>query len=186
MSATTVHSFPAFHALRSPRGLMLAAIVVLHAAFFWSLNTGLSRSVLAFVPARIQASFIEETSKPLPAPPPKPDYQPEFSPSLPSDPPPLLGDYVEGTSAIHVDPVVPTQAEPVPDEPAKPVVVQPQVDAKRGLSEPAYTAPDVRQGNEGTVTLEKGEVTVPETLDANGTVLVPFHAGEALGWRFVG
>ena len=40
--------------------------------------------------------------------------------------------------------------------------------------------------NEGTVTLEKAEAVVPETIDANGTSIVPFHAGEALGWRFVG
>jgi dihydroorotase len=34
--------------------------------------------------------------------------------------------------------------------------------------------------NDGTVTLERGETTVPATL--NG--VVPFHAGETLGWRF--
>ena len=37
--------------------------------------------------------------------------------------------------------------------------------------------------NEGTVTLERAEVQVPETIDAAGTALVPFHAGETLGWR---
>ena len=36
---------------------------------------------------------------------------------------------------------------------------------------------------EGTVTLERAEVQVPETIDAAGTALVPFHAGETLGWR---
>jgi dihydroorotase len=34
--------------------------------------------------------------------------------------------------------------------------------------------------NDGTVTLERGETIVPATL--NG--VVPFHAGETLGWRF--
>ena len=38
--------------------------------------------------------------------------------------------------------------------------------------------------NEGTVTLERAEHSVPETVDANGEVLVPFHAGETLGWRW--
>jgi hypothetical protein len=28
--------------------------------------------------------------------------------------------------------------------------------------------------------------TVPERLDAGANVLVPFHAGQALAWRFVG
>jgi dihydroorotase len=37
--------------------------------------------------------------------------------------------------------------------------------------------------NEGTVTLVREEVKVPETLDANGTTIVPFHAGTSLAWR---
>ena len=36
--------------------------------------------------------------------------------------------------------------------------------------------------NDGTVTLERAEHVVPETVEA----LVPFHAGETLRWRFVG
>jgi dihydroorotase len=37
--------------------------------------------------------------------------------------------------------------------------------------------------NEGTVTLEKVAVEVPAVIDANGTAIVPFHAGETLRWR---
>ena len=37
--------------------------------------------------------------------------------------------------------------------------------------------------NEGTITLERTSVTVPDQLDANCTAIVPFHAGETLGWR---
>jgi len=33
------------------------------------------------------------------------------------------------------------------------------------------------------VTLERAEVEVPATLDGGGTPIVPFHAGETLGWR---
>lgn len=40
--------------------------------------------------------------------------------------------------------------------------------------------------NEGTVTLKRVDNPVPETIEANGTEIVPFHAGETLGWRFVG
>jgi len=36
--------------------------------------------------------------------------------------------------------------------------------------------------NEGTVTLERAPVTVPEAIDVGGTMIVPFHAGETLGW----
>jgi dihydroorotase len=40
--------------------------------------------------------------------------------------------------------------------------------------------------NEGTVTLERAEVGVPERIESDGIELVPFHAGETLGWKFVG
>ncbi len=40
--------------------------------------------------------------------------------------------------------------------------------------------------NAGTVTLERGEVEVPGSIDANGTAVVPFHAGTKLGWKFLG
>ncbi len=37
--------------------------------------------------------------------------------------------------------------------------------------------------NEGTVTLTKSSNQVPESIDAGGTLIVPFHAGENIGWR---
>ncbi len=40
--------------------------------------------------------------------------------------------------------------------------------------------------NEETVRLEKRNCPVPETIDAAGAAIVPFHAGETLGWKFVG
>lgn len=36
--------------------------------------------------------------------------------------------------------------------------------------------------NEETATLEKSETTVPDEVEG----IVPFHAGETLGWKFVG
>ncbi|MDO7843759.1 dihydroorotase [Sphingomonas immobilis] len=39
--------------------------------------------------------------------------------------------------------------------------------------------------NEGRVTLERGAVAVPERVGSGETALVPFHAGETLGWRVV-
>ncbi len=39
--------------------------------------------------------------------------------------------------------------------------------------------------NEGTVTLERGATHVPETLPAGAVSIVPFHAGESLGWRLI-
>ena len=37
--------------------------------------------------------------------------------------------------------------------------------------------------NEGTSTLERSRTIVPDTLAASTSLLVPFHAGEDLGWR---
>lgn len=39
--------------------------------------------------------------------------------------------------------------------------------------------------NEGTVTLERAPVTVPERLEHGPISLVPFHGGETIGWRLV-
>lgn len=40
--------------------------------------------------------------------------------------------------------------------------------------------------NEERIVLERKAVTVPETLDAADTQIVPFHAGKTLGWRYAG
>lgn len=53
-------------------------------------------------------------------------------------------------------------------------------EAFASLNGPAFYGLPV---NSGTITLEKAAVTVPDTVDANGTTIVPFHAGETLGWR---
>ena len=37
--------------------------------------------------------------------------------------------------------------------------------------------------NSETVTLERGATAVPQVIDANGTPIVPYRAGEVLGWR---
>ena len=40
--------------------------------------------------------------------------------------------------------------------------------------------------NPGTITLERRPVEVPAQIDASGTAIVPFHAGETLGWSLCG
>jgi len=50
------------------------------------------------------------------------------------------------------------------------------------LAGPAFY---VLPANEERVTLERAEQVVPDSLDANGTPVVPFHAGETLNWRLV-
>jgi dihydroorotase len=40
--------------------------------------------------------------------------------------------------------------------------------------------------NQGTVTLERAAVTVPDRLSCGATEVAPFHAGETIGWRLLG
>jgi dihydroorotase len=40
--------------------------------------------------------------------------------------------------------------------------------------------------NEGTVALERADVQAPERIESKGIELVPFHAGETLGWKLAG
>ena len=37
--------------------------------------------------------------------------------------------------------------------------------------------------NDSAITLERAATIVPAAIDANGTQIVPFHAGQTLGWR---
>lgn len=59
-----------------------------------------------------------------------------------------------------------------------------QFEAFASLNGPAFYGLPV---NDGTVTLERAELTVAEELPlpASGNVIVPFHAGEVLGWKMV-
>ena len=58
-----------------------------------------------------------------------------------------------------------------------------QFEGFASLNGPAFYGLPV---NAATITLERGETAVPAQLDANGTAVVPFHAGETLGWRLAG
>lgn len=53
-------------------------------------------------------------------------------------------------------------------------------EAFASLNGPAFYGLPV---NEATITLEKVAHTVPGTIDASGTPVVPFHAGEDIAWR---
>jgi dihydroorotase len=39
--------------------------------------------------------------------------------------------------------------------------------------------------NQGSVTLVRSEQRIPDVLDAAGTAIVPFHAGETMGWKIL-
>ncbi len=54
-----------------------------------------------------------------------------------------------------------------------------QFEAFASLNGPAFYG---LPANSGTITLERRVVSVPNQIDAGGTAIVPFHAGEKLGW----
>ena len=58
-----------------------------------------------------------------------------------------------------------------------------RLEAFASLNGPAFYGLPV---NQGTVTLEKRAVAVPETLGEGETRVVPFHAGEQLRWSIAG
>ncbi len=55
-----------------------------------------------------------------------------------------------------------------------------QFEAFASLNGPAFYGLPV---NKVTITLERAGQPIPALIDANGTAIVPFHAGETLGWR---
>ncbi len=57
-----------------------------------------------------------------------------------------------------------------------------RLEAFASLNGPAFYRLPV---NDGTITLERAPVRVPESIAAAGSALVPFHAGEDLPWRLV-
>jgi dihydroorotase len=56
-------------------------------------------------------------------------------------------------------------------------------EAFASLNGPAFYGLPV---NEESITFERAEVIVPGDLKAGGSVVVPFHAGQTLGWRVAG
>ena len=58
-----------------------------------------------------------------------------------------------------------------------------QFEAFASLNGPAFYGLPV---NAEKVTLEKREITVPDMLTAAGEDIVPFHAGQVLGWTYAG
>lgn len=57
-----------------------------------------------------------------------------------------------------------------------------KLEAFAALNGPAFYRLPV---NEDMITLERGGLTVPTSIAAAGSALVPFHAGETMAWRLV-
>jgi protein TonB len=133
----------------------MAAIVLLHAGFFWALTHGVTIDSIKLPPPVI-AKFLPdkkpEVVPPQPPEPPRPGISSVVDP-LPM-PPPV--DYREEQSerAPTAGPQIdkpPTARTEGPGE--GPRIIEPELDARYPFSEPEYPVSEIRQGHEGTVLL---------------------------------
>jgi protein TonB len=155
MSAITVNAFPPLHAFNSPRSWFLALIVLVHLGFFWALTSGMGVYVWDHGPPG--------TIVLAPSDPPKPpdeiiidDFKPDFGePWVPIIERPTFEEQVEPKGPIVVGanppPVAPQFGQDAPGR--GPVIIEPQIDARIGLSEPVYPVSEIRQQHQGTVLL---------------------------------
>jgi periplasmic protein TonB len=151
---TTLNTFPPLHSFNSPRSWMMAVVILLHALLFVALTTG--RTIIAKLPNRTVVVFPEDLTKAPPPPPPPPiDYRVKPIESFVPQPPAWVPiEPSENTIRIvSTDPppapTAPPQVEPSP----QPVIVEPAINPRTGLSEPVYPPAEIRLEHEGTVVL---------------------------------
>lgn len=191
--STTINAFPPVHAFNSSRSWVLAIIVLIHLGFFWALTSGLARSIISHVP-NVTHAFVSEAR---PQPPPErrviPDVPIERQIFIPIDQPLPIQDAPSETAPLNVT-REPQELPPItPTEPARPmpVDVMPQIDQRRGLSEPEYPASMIRMGAEGTVllsvqVLENGRVGDVRLERSSGYPKLDESAiREAKRWRLI-
>jgi periplasmic protein TonB len=156
MSAT-INTFPPFQSMNSPRGWILAVIVLLHLGFFALLSSSMGIRIVEVLRPPPQYVDVPDTrTDPEPEPKPTPvnitggivdPLPPPVAPLWPTDPPVTP----TTTSAWTVPVTVPTDRGGGTEPP--PVILAPEVDPRIGLSEPAYPASEIRLEHEGTVLL---------------------------------
>lgn len=192
MSAATINSFPSFHSLNSPRGWALAIIALVHLGFFWALSNGLSHPILdVFITA--PPEFLPQPTQATKPPPRLPDATIQPIP-LPAPPVP----YVPIDDSQGAPQMVAPQPDPANTfidhgdvSPPQPVLVEPRIDSRRGLSEPYYPPASIRAGDEGTVLLSlyilpDGRVGDVKLDRSSGHPKLDESAlREARKWRFV-
>lgn len=191
--SVTVNAFPAAHAFNSPRSWAMAIIVLIHLGFFWVLTAGLTRSISIFPSPPTVAKFIDPADpvRPPPRAPVDPVIEQRlYVPTVPTPTAPQTDD----STAPRVTTDVPPDPQPtIRTEPTArtPVEVLPEIDPRRGLSEPMYPAMLIRQGVEGTVilsvqVLENGHVGEVRIDQSSGNKRLDESAiREARRWKLL-
>lgn len=188
--SVVVSTFPSLNAF-SARSWTLAAIIALHAGFFWLLSSGGMSVILPPPPKGIDVIDLK-TVKSQP-PPERPIVVDEFpSPireiPIPPQPRPLVFD--EQENVIRGEEWVGPPPTPVKPAVPEPAITQPMADPRLGLSEPSYPASERRDGHEGTVllafeVLENGRVGQVRIEQSSGRERLDEAAvRQASRWRF--
>lgn len=189
----TINTFPPFQSMNSPRGWILAAIVLLHFGFFVLLSSGMGvRIIDALKPPPVLVIPQPERERLPPPEPIKPDIDitvPELFVPRP-DELPLLPPEEPRTAPRDV--VTEAPPAPMPNEragSADPEITAPEIDPARALSEPLYPPSEIRAGHTGTVllsvfVLENGRVGEVRLDQSSGYQKLDESAlREARRWR---
>lgn len=196
MTAMTVNSFPSLNNWNSPRAWALAIIVLLHLGFFYALTHGMSiNPIKIFIPQPPELLPLPEKPQPvkqvkIPDPVIK-EQKPDITivePDIPFEP-----EVTGETPIIREAPTIigPDTAGPGSTMQPIPEVVEPRIDARRGLSEPYFPPDVIRRGGEGTVLLSlyilaDGRVGEVKLVSSSGhTKLDDSAMREAKKWRFI-
>jgi periplasmic protein TonB len=138
------------------RTLAFVLVVIIHALFFWVLNSGLGKAIVEFVAPPVETEIVEELpEEEEPPPPPPPDY--EAPP--PYVPPPELAiappQSTAPTTTITTTQVRPTTPPPPKPAPSASVKTPPSTQGKGArITQPEYPPGSRRAGEEGTVQLQ--------------------------------
>ena len=155
MSATTVNAFPPLHSFNSSRSWFLAAIVLLHAGFFWVLTHGVTIGGIELPPPVI-VDFLPDKRPEVP--PPQQPEPPDVVTRGVVDPLPPPPDFESRDGPVEHAPTAGPRTETPPitrtEGPGSgPLIVEPELDARYPFTEPEYPVSEIRQGHEGTVLL---------------------------------
>jgi periplasmic protein TonB len=180
----------------------LGAIILLHIAFFYALQSGLLRKAAEALPREVMVTFITPQPQAKPEP-PKPQPAPEKPKTVPvvkkqvAPPPPVpVVNTAPSQNAITAPPAPP--APPAPAEPAPPVVSAPPAPAAPALPktvtsgieylkapQPEYPPVSRRMGEEGKAVLrvlvnDKGRPERVDVQQSSGSMRLDEAARQAV------
>jgi periplasmic protein TonB len=156
MTATTINTFPPFQAMNSPRGWILALIVLLHFGFFVLLSSGMGTQIIhALRPPSLMVVPPTEQRLIPPEPQVRPpvDLNPVRRVYVPEPTPLTFDEFIEEPLPSSTSETPLSQGSASGEATADPIVTQPDIDPRIGLSEPVYPAAAIRAGQTGVVLL---------------------------------